>query len=611
MNIKKFSAAVTAAAVLAVAAPMTGMLPDVMSVTASAAEQKLITAAAPEELANQSFRSLGNGYYWVYNNYSESADKIVRIGDKELEQWRKTGTFTYTAVDSEVDLSGVSVYGMCDTKGYIRFSKNDVFYTMKIDENANKLVKVNEAAGALWITDDGYALSTTFSGEDWKYTVKTPDGKELEDTLSYTPSGEDDEAEVYVIWSDMDENVAFFAWKLPGTTVMEDPDNPWNSTAKYEIYSIKKDGSRELLNTVTGAGYDETGTYSPFISNAENHIAWFDRVSGIMSILTLDDGKIHKLSNLEFFDGVFFNMEVFGSKAAVDARVIDISGESKVLLDLSGGATAYISAIDNGNMYVSYTLSNSPTFYDSTFKEIKEFDKGSDKTFFVNGNLYAGVSSYDENGSKCFIIDKNLNQVSETIDDNGWLNVIGKELFTHSYYSEEGYKTEFMTFANSTSTSTPDKPAVKVVNYSDKTTGITASANKGVIAEGAEFTAEPIAEETKDNKLVYDFKFTKGGNEVQPKGSVTVKLPVPEALKGKTVYVYRAEKNGKFTKMNTKVEGGFITFTTAHFSKYIVTDEVIEGAETENPNTGVTGLTTAFGLIAVTGACVIVGKKRK
>lgn len=607
MNIKKFSAAVAAAAVLAVAAPMTGMLPDVMSVTASAAEQKLITAAAPEELANQSFRSLGNGYYWVYNNSSESADKIVRIGDKELEQWRKTGTFTYTAVDSEVDLSGVNTYDMCFTKGYIRFSKNDVYYTMKIDETANKLVKVNEVAGAFWITDDGYALFSDYSETEWKYTVKTPDGKEAGDTLSYTSSGESDKAIVYIAQNDMDDSVALFAWKLPGTTVMENPEEPWNSTAKYEIYSIKKDGSRELLDTVTGVGYDETGTCSPFTSNAENYIAWFDRVSGIMSILTLDDGKIHKLSNLEFFDGVIFHMEVFGSKAAIDTRVIDISGEGKVLLDLSGGATAYISAIDNGNMYVSYTVSNSPTFYDSTFKEIKEFDKGSDKTFFVNGNLYAGVSSYDENGSKSFIIDKNLNQVSEALGDgNNYLHVIGGELF--SYY-DSNWNYVFATFASKTSSS--DKPAVKVVNYSDKETGITASANEGVIAEGAEFTAEPIAEETKDNKLVYDLKFTKDGKEVQPKGSVTVKLPVPEALKGKTVYVYRAEKNGKFTKMNTKVEGDFITFTTAHFSKYIVTDEVIEGAETENPNTGVTGLTTAFGLIAVTSACVIVGKKRK
>lgn len=40
MNIKKISAAVIAAAVLTIAAPITGVLPDPLSVVASAAEYK-------------------------------------------------------------------------------------------------------------------------------------------------------------------------------------------------------------------------------------------------------------------------------------------------------------------------------------------------------------------------------------------------------------------------------------------------------------------------------------------------------------------------------------------------------------------------------------------
>lgn len=292
------------------------------------------------------------------------------------------------AVDSEVDLSGVSVYDMCDTKGYIRFSKNDVFYTMKIDENANKLVKVNEAAEALWITDDGYALSTTFSGEDWKYTVKAPDGKEAGDTLSYTPNGEDDGATVYIAKGDLGESVALFAWKLPGTTVIENPDEPWNATAKHEIYGIKKDGSRELLDTITRARFeDRTGKLSPFASNGENHVAWVDD-SDTLCIFTFDDGQIHRLSGVEFdfAQNSSYTIQVFGSKAAIlekswagiasgKAWVIDLSGEGKVLFE-KGGASS-ISAIDNGNMYhyggVGAVPDGLPTFYDSTFKEIKSF----------------------------------------------------------------------------------------------------------------------------------------------------------------------------------------------------------------------------------------------
>lgn len=43
MNIKKISAAVIAAAVLTVAAPMTGVLPDPLSVAASAASPDPVT----------------------------------------------------------------------------------------------------------------------------------------------------------------------------------------------------------------------------------------------------------------------------------------------------------------------------------------------------------------------------------------------------------------------------------------------------------------------------------------------------------------------------------------------------------------------------------------
>ncbi|QAT49075.1 hypothetical protein EQM14_04405 [Caproiciproducens sp. NJN-50] len=53
-------------------------------------------------------------------------------------------------------------------------------------------------------------------------------------------------------------------------------------------------------------------------------------------------------------------------------------------------------------------------------------------------------------------------------------------------------------------------------------------------------------------------------------GKVTVRIPLPEGLRG-TPHVYRYEEStGTFTDMNTAVENGFLVFETDHFSSYAI-----------------------------------------
>lgn len=66
MNLKKISAAVIAAAVLAVAAPMTGVLPDPLSVVAS--------AASPDPV--QTNYEVGDVFYADYNGNIEASDSL-------------------------------------------------------------------------------------------------------------------------------------------------------------------------------------------------------------------------------------------------------------------------------------------------------------------------------------------------------------------------------------------------------------------------------------------------------------------------------------------------------------------------------------------------------
>ena len=177
--------------------------------------------------------------------------------------------------------------------------------------------------------------------------------------------------------------------------------------------------------------------------------------------------------------------------------------------------------------------------------------------------------------------------------------------------------------SGSTTTTTPEP-----TEYTDaeNETGVTASADEGVLPDGAELVVTPVTSETSDSEFTYDISFKDAdGKEVQPKGDVTVKVPVPEKFKdAEKVYVYRAETDGTYTDMKAEVKDGFVVFTTNHFSKYIVTTEEIKAETpapetpkptdttpadtTTNPPTGV-----AVGLVPVilAGAVVVVSAKKR
>ncbi|MBD5130465.1 MAG: hypothetical protein HDT43_11200 [Ruminococcaceae bacterium] len=167
----------------------------------------------------------------------------------------------------------------------------------------------------------------------------------------------------------------------------------------------------------------------------------------------------------------------------------------------------------------------------------------------------------------------------------------------------------------------------------DNETGVEVAAPEDAFddPENITFNAEPIAEETDDkDTFTFDFNFTdKDGNEVQPKSAVTVSVPVPAALTGKTVFVYHIENNGSYTEVNCKVENGKILFTAKSFSKYVITSQKLSAngepvttepdATTPNPGstnepnvaTGVGGVAVVLGVAAMAAGAMIVSKKRK
>ena len=167
--------------------------------------------------------------------------------------------------------------------------------------------------------------------------------------------------------------------------------------------------------------------------------------------------------------------------------------------------------------------------------------------------------------------------------------------------------------------------------------GVTATANDGVLPDGAVFSVEPISSDD-NSRFSYEINFTVNGEKVQPNGNVTVKIPVPAALDGNpTIYVYRVS-DGRYKRLASDIVDGYVVFKTNHFSEYILsatrisnppsnldgdddytytdnsadtsTDNNNSGT-TANPDTGAEGIMLTLGLFTLAGAAAVMSRKRR
>lgn len=174
----------------------------------------------------------------------------------------------------------------------------------------------------------------------------------------------------------------------------------------------------------------------------------------------------------------------------------------------------------------------------------------------------------------------------------------------------------------------------KPTEFEDNKTEIEVTAPDGAFddVENVKFNADPVPEETNEEEFTYDLFFTdKDGNKLQPKTAVTVKIPVPTALKDKTIFVYHIENDGKYTEIDCKVENGMVVFTATSFSKYIITSKKLAASNdssdtssdvsandsnsgtssgSSNPSTGVTIPMTRFIVFFGGAAALCVFKRR-
>ena len=126
-----------------------------------------------------------------------------------------------------------------------------------------------------------------------------------------------------------------------------------------------------------------------------------------------------------------------------------------------------------------------------------------------------------------------------------------------------------------------------LVTATDDDTGISATFAGDAFEGEVTLKAEKLENETpslpgsSEAVLVYDISFMKDGAEMQPGSPVTVRIPLPEGSEEKELKLYHIKDDGTAEEVAFTVEAGFIVFTAAAFSKYVI-------AEVKTP-AGITG----------------------
>lgn len=272
------------------------------------------------------------------------------------------------------------------------------------------------------------------------------------------------------------------------------------------------------------------------------------------------------------------------------------------LTELGRHSLAYTEAMTDITIPQSVTTILEEAFLNSALKSINGVDGSYAETF-------ANENSYTFNG--------------ETTGTPGTTSPGSSAL--PQYPSSVGTST-------SNNTSTSDDNIFKD-DSGDNAADIEVIAKPNVIPKEARFSVRIDEANSTAERVAYNCSFTYNGAEYEPTGTVTVRIPVPIAMRNnaENLKVYHLQ-DGKYVNMNAKFENGYLVFQTDHFSIYIVTaenlaDEIADESESSdsvaadststptdndnaNPSTGIAVAAVPV-LLAASAAVIIVSRKKK
>ena len=125
--------------------------------------------------------------------------------------------------------------------------------------------------------------------------------------------------------------------------------------------------------------------------------------------------------------------------------------------------------------------------------------------------------------------------------------------------------------------------------------GITVNADEGVIPSDAVLRTFRVSTEDTASYTVhgddiqvvkneqYDICFVKGGEEVQPNGTVQVKIALSDRFGTENVHVLHQQEDGSWVLLESTVSNGVITFEVNHFSLFAVVELAESETEPSDP----------------------------
>ena len=163
--------------------------------------------------------------------------------------------------------------------------------------------------------------------------------------------------------------------------------------------------------------------------------------------------------------------------------------------------------------------------------------------------------------------------IPETVTEIGAFAFDGCSVLTDVYF--EGSESQWNRISVATGNEVLNNITIhfgkdSLLEVEDGESGVTVAEDALEVLPGnTELVVEKVSETT--TGVSYNISLQKNGEEIQPNGTVTVKIPVPEGMDGNACKVYRQESDGSYTDMNAVYQDGYMVFTTDHFSRYILT----------------------------------------
>lgn len=654
MKIKIISAVVMTAAVLAAAAPITGVLPNPLGVMASAEEAKQY---APGDVFYyvQKYDSNNGGYYWdvaddgyLYDYYltcTVKSDGTVKINhwsfwDSPLADDLNSSFYNETFTIPE-KIGGYTVSEICCT--------NDIYSPLA----AKKLVipETVETIGDYTFDSWLYLEEVEFAGNSklktiggWAFwncrslkSVTIPASVETIGQSAFANNTEssglaENQQPLKGKWCPLGGDTVEFdftdTYSLTEVKFAEGSKlkvlDQWAFQKQPNLKSITLPDSLEKIgyNVFVGCenlteinvpkNVNEIGAYAFNGAVSEDH-----KKSSLAKITVDEDNEYYKS-----VDGVVFSKDgktIVSYPPAKNGDTYEIPDGVAKIADAAFSSNLNLTSVtvpegveELPENAFSYATALKSVNLPSTLKTIGKW--AFEATAFTSLYIPESVTAID----------------THAFDSAALKTIMGKAgSYAETFAKENGYAFEEGTTPEPDDTSKPDEtPNTFTDDSEDKAADVEVIAKPNVIPKEARFSVRYDDMNTTKTRIAYDCFFTYNGADYEPTETVMVKIPVPITMRdiADTLKVYHLQ-DGKYVNMSAKVVDGYLVFDTDHFSTYIVTAEELDktldpgdtnsaDSSTSNPNSSPngnpdTGIALAIAPVLLAGAAVVALKKRK